>query len=61
MSVHYFACGLLLIHRIKEELNHVTFAYQYNDDVSDYVESLYLITTTISTVGYGDYKGFFDT
>lgn len=25
-----------------------------------YVESLYTITTTISTVGYGDYKGFYD-
>ena len=60
MSVHYFACGLLLIHRIKEELGYVTFAYNYNDDGSDYVESLYLVTTTISTVGYGDFKGFFD-
>ena len=34
MSVHYFACGLLLIHRIKEELGYVTFAYNYNDDGS---------------------------
>lgn len=26
-----------------------------------YFESFYLITTTISTVGYGDFKGFVDT
>lgn len=29
--------------------------------MAKYVESLYLMTTTISTVGYGDYKAFWDT
>ena len=26
----------------------------------NYVDSVYLITSTLSTVGYGDYKGFVD-
>ena len=25
-----------------------------------YVESFYLITTTITSVGYGDFKGYYD-
>ena len=60
MAIHYFACGMVLIHRIKEELHYTTFAYTYNDDASDYVESVYLVTATITSVGYGDFKGFFD-
>ena len=60
MAIHYFACGMVLIHRIKEELHYKTFDYTYNDDASDYVESVYLVTTTITSVGYGDFKGFFD-
>lgn len=28
--------------------------------ISTYFESFYLMTTTISTVGYGDFKGFVD-
>ena len=31
------------------------------NNLLQYFEALYLITTTISTVGYGDYKGFNDT
>ena len=30
------------------------------DHFTIYVDSFYLITTTITTVGYGDFKGFYD-
>ena len=29
-------------------------------DLGIYFESIYLMTASISTVGYGDYKGFID-
>ena len=35
-------------------------AFSENEMMSDYTESVYFITTTISTVGYGDFKGFVD-
>ena len=28
--------------------------------MNQYIESFYFITTTITTIGYGDYKGFWD-
>ena len=38
----------------------VAHPFMSTDIAHLYVESLYTITTTISTVGYGDYKGFYD-
>ena len=62
LAIHYFACGWLMIYMIKERGNwpHTPFVHE-DDNLSHYFEALYLITTTISTVGYGDYKGFNDT
>ena len=45
---------------MKEETGYVVLDFSYNEDGPDYVESLYLVTTTISTVGYGDFKGYFN-
>ena len=61
LSLHYFACGSVLIHRIKSELGYDLIDFTYNFDFYDYTESFYLMTTTITTVGYGDFKGFHDT
>ena len=60
LSLHYFACGWILIHRIKLEAGHRLIEFTYNFDIYDYIESVYLITTTITTVGYGDFKAFHD-
>ena len=62
LAVHYFACGWILIHRMKQQFGWVLFPFNFGTaDWEDYVESFYLITTTITTVGYGDFKGFLDT
>ena len=60
LVLHYFACGWILIHRIKFEKGYRLIEFTYNFDVYDYVESVYLMTTTITTVGYGDFKAFQD-
>lgn len=63
LCVHYFACGWVLIFEFKQRNGYVAVPNFTDPDssLSTYVESLYLITTTISTVGYGDFKGFYDT
>ena len=60
LALHYFACGWVLIHRIKYEAGYRLIEFTYNFDIYDYVESVYLMTTTITTVGYGDFKAFHD-
>ena len=57
ISLHYFACFWILL----------TYQQQYEEEVfveevrfKRYLESMYLMTTTITTVGYGDYKGRYD-
>lgn len=60
LALHWFACGWILIHRIKLESGHRLIDFTYNFDIYDYVESVYLMTTTITTVGYGDFKAFHD-
>lgn len=61
MAVHYFACGWILIHNYKRvmELPYVEFS-DNNSTFVIYFEAVYLMTTTISTVGYGDFKGYVD-
>ena len=57
MIIHFYTCGWLLIHHYKKEQGIMAFEYSDTDIRTEYVESLYLITTTASTVGYGDYRG----
>ena len=62
MAIHYFACGWILIHEWKKLNGLVYVQFQEEDSISGaYFEAIYLTTTTISTVGYGDIKGFVDT
>ena len=61
LFIHYYACFWVYVVYLKKEagLPHVEFV---NDTMlGQYVDSFYLMTTTITTVGYGDYKGFVDT
>ena len=62
LAVHYFACGWILIHRAKDQMG-LPIVEEDEEIGMDamYVNSFYLMTTTITTVGYGDYKGFTDT
>ena len=58
MSVHYFACGWIFIHELKYRWGFPAIVFRETEPFAMYFESFYLMTTTISTVGYGDYKGF---
>ena len=61
LGVHYLACFWVLIYVQKDlqGLDHHEFVQESN--IYRYFESVYFISTTISTVGYGDPKGFIDT
>ena len=51
-----------MIHSHKLHKGMKTFEFTGDGEIlNEYVDSLYTITTTISTVGYGDFKGFVDT
>lgn len=60
LSIHYLACGWVLINVLKgiHGVKRVEFAGQ--TVAYRYFESFYMISTTITTVGYGDYKAFND-
>ena len=60
LSIHYLACGWIVINLVKEleEIKRVEFVE--TTVPARYFESFYLITTTITTVGYGDYKAYND-
>jgi len=60
LGLNILACGWVLIHTVKISNGDVDY-YEFKHDESDikrYFEALYLVTSTISTVGYGDIKGF---
>ena len=54
LVIHYFACGWQLIRFYKDTWGLVSHPFQNDKLLPMYVESIYTITTTISTVGYGD-------
>ena len=58
LSLHYLACGWIYIHFLKLEAGRITVEFSDDSFLAMYVDSLYLMTTTISTVGYGDFKAF---
>ena len=60
--LHYFACGWTYIANRKKMIgyNHYHDFGDWESFVRRYVDSWYLMTTTISTVGYGDFKGYYD-
>ena len=61
LTIHYFACLWIYVTSFKEEQGLPEAFFIYEDRFHQYYEALYLMTTTISTVGYGDYKAFVDT
>ena len=58
LCTHYFACIWVIIENVKHERDIEGIDFVTSNWGSQYVESFYLITTTITTVGYGDYKAF---
>ena len=58
LSVHYLSCGWIYIEIAKAEKGLPRVEFSSDTDFAIYVDSFYLMTTTISKVGYGDFKGF---
>ena len=62
ITIHLFACIWVKLHFIKLAYGVETIEFEETGRAAQYFESLYLMTTTISTVGYGNayYHGYFD-
>ena len=60
LFVHYFACGWVIIERIKHLHGVKRLEFVETSVIFRYFESFYLITSTITTIGFGDYKAFND-
>lgn len=60
LFVHYFACGWVIIMTVKDLVGIKRLEFVEETIFYQYIESFYLITTTITTVGFGDYKAFND-
>ena len=58
--IHYFACCWIGISVIKEEQGIKRVEFVETSVSKRYMEAFYLTTTTITTVGYGDFKAFND-
>ena len=58
LIIHFFACGWIMIHLAKKEGDMMTVPFVEEGNLLNYFESFYFVTTSITTVGYGDYKGF---
>ena len=63
LSIHIFSCLWVAIYAIKQSEGVPSIEFANDSIFGQYVSSIYLMTTTISTVGYGhdNYKGFIDT
>ena len=57
LSLHFFACGWMLLYKYHSEGDD-SIDFGSDQFGSFYVESLYAMSTTISTVGYGDISGY---
>ena len=58
LTLHYLACGWIYIYYTKTFYDRVTIEFSDTTNRAIYVDSIYLMMTTMSTVGYGDFKGF---
>lgn len=61
LSIHLAACGWILLHRkTKEDADFSTPRFVEDSNFGQYVEAVFFMTSTITTVGYGSdsYKGF---
>lgn len=56
LSIHCFACGWILLSSFEEDENKGILQTSEDKRVI-YLDAIYFITTTITTVGYGDFKG----
>ena len=56
LVVHYYSCGWLWLQENKSNNGLSTVGFSDDTSLAKYVDSLYLVTTTITTVGYGDFK-----
>ena len=61
LTIHYFSCGWILIRYYKRMEGYNTVDFDEEKIINNYAESVYFMSTTISTIGYGDFKGFIDT
>ena len=57
LSIHYLACGWIYIYSTKKLYDRLTIEFSDDTQLAIYVDSIYAMTTTITTVGYGDFKG----
>lgn len=60
LFIHYFACAHVFIYSEKQHAGYTAVEFSGDNLYTIYVDSFYLITTTITTVGYGDFKGYYD-
>ena len=56
--MHYFACGWLWLTDEKKLEGLAYVDWSEDTMAAKYVDSVYLVTTTITTVGYGDFKAY---
>lgn len=57
LTLHLLTCGWIYVYKTKTFYERATIEFSDYSDLAIYVDSIYLMTTTISTVGYGDFKG----
>ena len=60
LFMHLFSCGWLLINQYKKDWEEPAWDTQTESNLELYAISFYLVTSTMSTVGYGDHKAFMD-
>lgn len=61
--VHYFSCAWIMIMNMKMIRGQSFIPIietELHGMTGQYVEAMYFITTTITTVGFGDWKGYYD-
>ena len=57
IMIHLFSCGWLFVGQMEDQF-YYNNANTYATNVDLYVESIYFVTTTMTSVGYGDISAF---
>ena len=60
LTIHLFACGWISFEIYLAKDHNVANLFTEGSSPAKYLEAIYFITTTITTVGYGDLKGYVD-